>query len=257
MKLITDAHEACARLADEVRAARSILPFTGAGISTDAGIPDFRSPGSLWNSNKPIPFDEFLADPAVRIEGWRRKFAMDDSFAGARPTIAHEIMAGWVGEGKAQAVVTQNIDGLHQAAGLSEAQVIELHGNATYARCLACGERHELAPIREHFHVTGAPPDCRACGGILKSATISFGQPMPQAALVRAGKLAKQSELCLVVGSSLVVYPAAAIPIIARDAGARLVIINREATGLDDEADLVLRTEISACFASVVPSDTY
>ncbi|OQW53229.1 SIR2 family NAD-dependent protein deacylase [Candidatus Raskinella chloraquaticus] len=253
MILITDGDEARMRLHEEIAAARSILPFTGAGISTDAGIPDFRSPGSLWTVNKPIPFAAFVAEPAVRIEGWRRKFAMDDSFAGAQPTSAHHVMTNWVREGRARAVITQNIDGLHQAAGLSEEDVIELHGNTTYARCLQCRKRHELGPIRAYFQQHSTPPDCMECGGVLKSATISFGQAMPQSALTRAGELAKRCDLCLVVGSSLVVYPAAAIPLVARDAGARLVIINREKTALDEEADLVLRTEIAACFPPHFP----
>lgn len=237
-----------------VGAARSILPFTGAGISTDAGIPDFRSPGSLWTTNKPVPFDAFVASSQVRKEAWRRKFAMDESFAGARPTPAHRLLAAWVNEGRAEAIVTQNIDGLHQAAGLGDDQVIELHGNSTYAKCLDCGARHELGGIKSHLARTGAPPACAACGGILKSATISFGQAMPRQAMVRAGRLAANCDLLLVIGSSLVVYPAATIPLMAKEAGARLVIVNRQATGLDEEADLVLRNDIAAVFAPLVAS---
>ena len=238
-------------LVEALHEAREILPFTGAGISTDAGIPDFRSPGSLWTINKPIPFDAFRVSLAVRIEAWRRKFAMDDSYRGAQPTNTHKIIAQFIAEERARAVVTQNIDGLHQASGIEHKKIIELHGNGTYATCLECGHRHELVDIRRVFEASGAPPDCAECGGIVKSATISFGQAMPQSAMTRAMQLATNCDLCLVVGSSLVVYPAASIPLIAREAGARLVIVNREPTGLDNEADLVLRCEIGPLFSCV------
>lgn len=248
MPILTDVKACQQALVEALAGARSILPFTGAGISTDAGIPDFRSPGSLWTTNKPIPYDAYIASEAVRIEAWRRKFVLDERFNGAKPTNTHHLLAAWVRAGRAQAVITQNIDGLHQAAGLKEDEIVELHGNSTYATCLDCGQRHELAPIRHHFERHGRPPACEACDGILKSATISFGQAMPQAAMARANRLAADCDLCLAVGSSLVVYPAAAIPLVAKSAGARLVIVNREPTGLDEEADLVLRGDISTIF---------
>lgn len=148
--IITDVKACQKALVEAIAGANCILPFTGAGISTEAGIPDFRSPGSLWTINKPIPFNEFLAHEKVRVEAWRRKFAMDDSYLGARPTMAHRKIASWVKDGKAQAVVTQNIDGLHQASGLSHQDVVELHGNGTYAKCLDCGCRHELDEVRAY-----------------------------------------------------------------------------------------------------------
>ena len=159
--------------------ARTVAGFTGAGISTESGVPDFRSPGSPWMRNKPIPFEAFLRSAEARREAWRRKFAMDDLYRGARPSRGHRALAALVDAGKMPAVITQNIDGLHQEAGVAADQVIELHGNGTYATCLRCGRRHELDWVRSRFEATGEPPNCAACGGIVKSATISFGQAMP------------------------------------------------------------------------------
>jgi NAD-dependent deacetylase len=227
-------------------AAGSIVAFTGAGISTESGVPDFRSAGSPWMVNKPIPFEAFVRSREVRAEAWRRKFAMDDHYAGAAPNAGHRALARLVGQGRAPAIITQNIDGLHQASGVPDDRVIELHGNGTYATCLACGRRHELAEIRPAFEATGEPPDCAACGGPVKSATISFGQAMPQDKMIRAQQLALETELFLVLGSSLVVYPAATLPVIAKRREATLVIVNREPTELDAIADLVVRAEIGA-----------
>ena len=227
-------------------AAGSIVAFTGAGISTESGFPDFRSAGSPWMVNKPIPFEAFVRSREVRAEAWRRKFAMDDHYAGATPNAGHRALARLVGQGRAPAIITQNIDGLHQASGVPDDRVIELHGNGTYATCLACGRRHELAEIRPSFEATGEPPDCAACGGPVKSATISFGQAMPQDKMIRAQQLALETELFLVLGSSLVVYPAATLPVIAKRREATLIIVNREPTELDAIADLVVRAEIGA-----------
>ncbi len=227
-------------------AAGSIVAFTGAGISTESGVPDFRTAGSPWMVNKPIPFEAFVKSRDARAEAWRRKFAMDDHYAGAAPNAGHRALARLVGQGRAPAIITQNIDGLHQASGVPDDRVIELHGNGTYASCLACGRRHELAEIRPAFEATGEPPDCAACGGPVKSATISFGQAMPQDKMIRAQQLALEAELFLVVGSSLVVYPAATLPVIAKRREATLVIVNREPTELDAIADLVVRAEIGS-----------
>jgi NAD-dependent deacetylase len=238
-----DAVEALHEMLDR---AASIVAFTGAGISTESGVPDFRSPGSPWMVNKPIPFEAFVRSREARIEAWRRKFAMDDHYAGAIPNRGHRALARLVEHGRSPAIITQNIDGLHQASGVPDDQVIELHGNGTYATCLLCGWRHELAAIRTAFEATGEPPDCVMCAGPVKSATISFGQAMPQEKMSRAQQLALETELFLVVGSSLVVYPAATLPIIAKKQGAELVIVNREPTELDEIADLVVRAEIGA-----------
>jgi NAD-dependent deacetylase len=239
------------KLAGMVREARAIAGFTGAGISTESGVPDFRSPGSPWMRNKPIPFDVFASDPQARIEAWRRKFTMDDLYRDARPGIGHRWLAALAGSGRMPGLITQNIDGLHQASGIPAEQIIELHGNGTYAACLSCGERHELDWIRSRFEAEGVPPPCRTCGGILKSATISFGQAMPAEAMRKAHSLCLACDLFLVIGSSLVVYPAAALPLIAKRNGARLVIINREPTDLDREADLVVNAEIGLALQSI------
>jgi NAD-dependent deacetylase len=254
MHLLTDVARCREALAELLAGARSGVAFTGAGLSTEAGIPDFRSPGSLWTQNKPIPFEAFLASPAARAEGWRRKFAMDDSYRGARPTVGHRAIAALLDRGALAAVVTQNIDGLHQASGVPEERLVELHGNGGYAACLDCRARHELAPIRAAFEATGATPVCQACGGLVKSATISFGQAMPEEALRRAKAAAEAADLFLAIGSSLVVYPAAAFPVLAKRAGARLVILNREPTELDAEADLVLRGEIGPILEPFAPT---
>jgi len=226
--------------------ARSVVAFTGAGISTESGVPDFRTPGSPWMTNKPIPFEAFVASREARIEAWRRKFAMDDHYRDAAPNRGHAALARLVEEGRSPGLITQNIDGLHQASGVPEERVVELHGNGTYATCLACGWRHELAAIRPAFEASGEPPACMMCAGPVKSATISFGQAMPQAQMRQAHALTMEAELFLVVGSSLVVFPAATFPVIAKRKGAKLVIVNREPTELDEIADLVVRAEIGA-----------
>ena len=239
--------------ADELRAlveqARSVVVFTGAGISTESGVPDFRTPGSPWLRNKPIDYDEFMASAEARREAWRRKFTMDDMYRGARPSRGHMAVARLIAAGKSPGVITQNIDGLHQASGVDNDAVVELHGNGTYATCLSCGRRHELGPIRQAFDATGEAPVCESCGGIVKSATVSFGQAMPVEAMRRARELALGCDLFLAVGSSLVVYPAAGFPLLAKRNGARLAIVNREPTGLDEAADLVVAGEIGPALA--------
>jgi NAD-dependent deacetylase len=227
-----------------IAAAKVIVPFTGAGISTESGIPDFRSPGGLWSRNRPIPFDEFVASQEARDEAWRRRFAMEDTFAAAKPTRGHRALASLYKAGKSPGVITQNIDNLHQASGFAPNDVIELHGNTTYARCIACEHVYPLAWVKARLDVTGHAPDCDVCGAPVKTATISFGQAMPEDEMRRAQALAEACDLCLVVGSSLVVWPAAGFPQVAKSCGARLVIINNEPTDQDDTADLVIRHDI-------------
>lgn len=232
--------------------ARSAVVFTGAGISTGSGIPDFRSPGGLWSKHRPIEFGDFVCSPEMRREAWRRKFAVDDATRGAAPNAAHLGVARLVADGKVSLVVTQNIDGLHAASGVPDGRLVELHGNGTYAKCLDCGQRLELAEVRAAFEATGDPPDCGRCGGLVKSATISFGQAMPVEAMIRAQAAAEAADLFLVLGSSLVVYPAAGLPIAAKRAGAALVIANREPTDLDPYADLLIRTDLVALFTRYI-----
>jgi NAD-dependent deacetylase len=232
-------------LREMIERARRVAIFTGAGISTESGIPDFRSPGGgIWTRNAPIDFGDFLASEEARRETWRRKFATDPTIRAAEPNRGHRAVAKLVRQGKARAVITQNIDGLHQASGIPDRQVIELHGNTTYARCLDCGERYEIDVLRVRFEKDGEPPVCARCGGFVKTATVSFGQAMPEAAMLRARAETEAADLFIVLGSSLVVYPAAGFPAMAKHRGATLAIVNREATPLDPMADLVVKAAI-------------
>jgi NAD-dependent deacetylase len=235
-----------------ISAARSAVGFTGAGISTESGIPDFRSPGGLWTRHKPILFEAFLTSAEARRETWRRKFATHSTIAEARPNRGHRALARLVEEGRMGAIITQNIDGLHQASGIPDDKVIELHGNTTYAVCLDCRRRYELAWVREIFSAGERLPVCTDCGGHIKTATISFGQPMPETEMERARAAALSADLFIVLGSSLVVYPAAGFPLLAKRNGARLVIVNRDPTELDEIADLVIRGEIGATLSQAV-----
>jgi len=242
--IASDPQSAADRLGDLFASAQVVVPFTGAGISTECGIPDFRSPGGIWTKMAPIPFDQFVASQEMRDEAWRRRFAMQDQFGGAKPGRGHLALARLYRAGKSPGVITQNIDNLHQDSGISSEHVIELHGNTTYALCLDCAKRFEIAWVREKFDKSGGrAPDC-ACGGAIKSATVSFGQAMPEEAMRRAHDLTQSCDLFLAIGSSLVVWPAAGFPLQAKRKGAGLVIINREATEFDDIADLVIRADI-------------
>lgn len=241
-----------ARLAEMLRAARNTVVFTGAGISTESGIPDFRSPGGIWTKMAPIPFGDFVSSAQMRKEAWRKRFAMEDMFSSVRPNAGHEAVSALVARGLVAHVITQNIDDLHQMSGVPAEQIIELHGNTRYAKCLDCGARVELDPIRAHFETHGEAPDCAACGGLLKTATISFGQAMPELEMERAERATRACDLFLVLGSSLVVYPAAGFPLMAKRGGARLAIINREPTELDGIADLVLHAEIGPALGGVL-----
>jgi|SRR6185312_1438495 NAD-dependent deacetylase len=250
--IATDLETGIDRLRALIDDARAVLPFTGAGISTECGIPDFRSPGGFWTRNKPIPFDEFLASRDLRSESWRRRFAMQDSFGGARPGRGHRALASLYKAGKTPAVVTQNIDNLHQVSGFAAGDVVELHGNTSYATCLDCGIRYELETVRARFDVNGGhAPDCD-CGGFIKTATVSFGQAMPGEAMRRAEELTRSCDLFLAIGSSLVVWPAAGFPLMAKRNGAALAIVNREPTEFDDMADLVVRQDIGNVLAPFI-----
>lgn len=232
------------RLGDLIAGSKIIVPFTGAGISTESGIPDFRSPGGLWTRNRPIPFDEFVASQDARDEAWRRRFAMQETFALARPTRGHRALAALHRSGKIPAVITQNIDNLHQQSGFASDRVIELHGNTTFARCIGCERRYDLEWVRKRMDASGHAPDCEDCGAPVKTATISFGQSMPEDEMKRAGELARQCDLFMAIGSSLVVWPAAGFPQLAKSCGAKLVIINNEPTDQDKVADLVINDDI-------------
>jgi NAD-dependent deacetylase len=232
------------RLARHLASSARIVVFTGAGISTESGIPDFRSPGGVWSKMKPIYFQEFVASEAKRREAWGRVFSGAAGWVGKEPNAGHFAVARLVAAGKAPAVITQNVDNLHQASGVPDDKVIELHGNASYAKCLSCGTRHELEELRPVFVDRGEIPVCRKCGELVKTATISFGQQMPEEPMLRAEAETQACDLFLVLGSSLVVTPAALFPVRAKQYGARLVIVNRDPTPLDEIADLVLHEEI-------------
>ncbi len=235
--------------------ARRVVVFTGAGMSTESGIPDFRSPGGVWSRMKPIYFQDFVASEERRREAWTRTFSGAAGWVGAQPNNGHFAVARLVKRGKVGVVITQNVDNLHQNSGIADDQVIELHGNAGYAKCLGCGQRRELAELKGPFLERGVVPSCDACGGIVKTATISFGQPMPAEAMARAEAAALACDLFLVLGSSLVVFPAAGLPLLAKGNGAVLAIVNREPTDQDTFADIVLHDEIGAVMAEVAPTE--
>ena len=244
--------EDIAGLRDLIEAASRVVVFSGAGISTESGIPDFRSPNGVWTKLAPIPFQAFVGSEEARVESWRRRFAMDAMFDAARPNRGHRAVARLIASGKAAAVITQNIDRLHQAAGVPEELVVELHGNTMQATCLTCGQLYELAPLREKFAADGTAPRCLWCDGLVKTATISFGQSMPGEPMRRAERETLLADLFIVVGSSLVVYPAAAFPEVAQHNGAKLAIINNAETPLDDIADLVIHRAIGDILGGAV-----
>ncbi len=242
-------------LARLIADSRRMVVFTGAGISTESGIPDFRSPGGVWSKMKPIYFQEFVASEEKRREAWSRAFSGRAGWVGREPNAGHHAVARLVASGKCSSVITQNVDNLHQASGVPADRVIELHGNASYATCLECGVRHELDELKVLYEATGDLPACRVCSGLVKTATISFGQAMPAEPMARAEAETLACDLFLVLGSSLVVYPAAGFPLLAKRNGARLVIVNREETELDPYADLVLHDEIGPVMSRAAPAE--
>jgi NAD-dependent deacetylase len=247
-------------LARYLARARRVAIFTGAGISTESGVPDFRSPGGVWSRMKPIYFQEFVRSRDMRREAWARVFNGAAGWTGAMPNTGHQAVARLVNEGLASVVITQNVDNLHQDAGAPVERVIELHGNASFAKCLDCARRYEIEALRDRF-ARDEDICCDACNGLIKTAVISFGQAMPELEMMRATEEARAADLFLVLGSSLVVYPAAGLPILAKESGARLVIVNREPTEQDEFADLVLHAEIgpviSAAAAAVLSAESF
>ena len=243
--------EKLAALKHLIHKANNVVFFTGAGISTESGIPDFRGPQGIWKSMQPIDFSDFVASEEVRRESWRRKFS-SQVMEQAEPNSGHKAIARLFELGKVSYVITQNVDGLHQASGLPDERVIELHGNAKYAKCLDCGKRYELAEIEAVFKQDETVPDCSACGGMIKTATISFGQAMPQQPMFLAEQATLAADLFIACGSSLTVYPAASFPRVAKQQGADLVIINNESTDLDPVCDLVIHQPIGETLSAVV-----
>ena len=232
--------------------ARSAVAFTGAGISTESGIPDFRSPGGIWSQSTPVYYDKFLASGEARYEYWRQKAIAHRDFADSEPNAGHLTLARWQQEGRLHGVITQNIDGLHQAAGTASDQVIELHGSTLYISCLSCGSRHDRATFQPKVSPAGDAPDCAQCGGLMKPATISFGQMLIPETLARAGEETDACDLFLVIGSSLVVYPAAEFPLRAIRGGAPLAIVNRQETPHDPYATVVLNDSAGEVMSGVM-----
>jgi NAD-dependent deacetylase len=244
------------RAQEWIAASNNIVGFTGAGISTESGIPDFRSPNGVWARNRIIEFGEFVASPGARAEAWRQRAEMWPAMRDAPPNPGHLAFVDLERRGKLRALITQNIDRLHQRAGQSAEVMIELHGTTTEAACLSCGDRIPMDEAIRRVRHGEAAPECKKCGGLLKAATVSFGQQMPEHEMARAAAASQSCEVFLAVGSSLVVQPAAMFPAVAKRSGARLIIINRTPTPLDDVADLVVREEIGQTLPALVGPDS-
>ena len=229
-----------------IKESKNIVIFTGAGISTESGIPDFRSPGGIWTKMKPIMFQDFISSKSWQLKSWKRKFEIDQNINMAKPNIGHNVIAKLNNKNKISYVITQNIDNLHQDSGIPSEKIIELHGNSTYAKCLDCEKHYTLDYIKNILENNNYshPPICLECDGIIKSATISFGQPMPIKEMQLAEKASIDCDSFIAIGSSLKVYPAAGLPILAKNNGAKLVILNREPTELDSLANKVIHQEI-------------
>lgn len=232
--------------------AEQMVVFTGAGISTESGIPDFRSPGGVWSRNTPVQFQDFVNSESARREWWRQKAESHHAIVNAEPNRGHRAVAALISRGPARCVITQNIDGLHQRSGIEDDQIIELHGNSTYAHCLSCQQHYAIEPIIAAFERDATLPICDSCGGLVKAATISFGQAMPIDETARAENESRRCDLFLAIGSSLLVWPAAGYPLMAKDSGATVVILNRDPTDLDGYADLVLNWEIGPLLGRAV-----
>ena len=244
--------EQIAQLRTLIRESNRIVAFTGAGISTESGIPDFRGPKGVWKTQTPIDFGDFISSEEIRRESWTKRFSGDGKMEKAEPNAGHRAVTSLVHAGKITHVITQNVDGLHQLSGTPDELVIELHGNASYAKCLDCEKRYELEDLKREFLANGTIPCCDECHGIVKSATISFGQPMPVHEVQRAEAATLACDLFLIMGSSLVVYPAAGFPQIAKNNGAKLVIINEQETDFDPYCDLVLHEQIGPTLSRAV-----
>ena len=227
------------QFAAKIRASSEIVIFTGAGISTESGIPDFRSPGGLWTRYKPVTYQEYLASEVARVSAWKRRLETHETTKNAKPNLGHYFVNSLNVKEKLIGLITQNVDGLHSEAGLPDDRIVELHGSNRKVICLSCSKEFDPDEIIKTLTGNFASPKCDTCGGILKSATVSFGQAMPQEAMRKAEEWTEQAEVFVVMGSSLQVQPAASFPVIAKHNGALLAIINREPGPLDEIADYV------------------
>ena len=236
-------------LTEFIKQANNIVIFTGAGISTESGIPDFRGPQGIWKSTTPIYFQDFISSEEVRRKSWKRKFSNKDIIKKAKPNTGHIAVAEIINSNTSAHLITQNVDNLHQDAGVPQSKITEIHGNATYATCLDCDIRYELGPIKKKFLDEGIIPGCSECGGIIKQATISFGQSMPEIGMQIAQMKIVKCDLFITIGTSLVVYPVAGFPKLAKEIGAKLIIINNQPTDYDHIADLVIHQQIGEVFS--------
>ena len=234
-----------------IEKSKKLVFFTGAGISTNSGIPDFRGPKGVWKTATPIYFQDFISSKEKRIESWEKKFSNELSIDSAKPNIGHFKLAEIMNRKEETHLITQNVDNLHQDSGIDNSKITELHGNATYAKCLDCSKKYELTFLKEDFLATKEPPVCNICGGIIKTATISFGQAMPEEEMITAQKVSIKSDLFICLGSSLAVFPAADLPLLAKETGANLVIINNEPTQMDHLSDLVINRDISEVLSEI------
>lgn len=244
--------ERLAKALELMRAAERVTAFTGAGISTESGISDFRSPGGVWDRYRIVTFQEFQASEDKRRGYWRMKAELFREMKGARPNRAHNALASLERSGKLRCLITQNIDGLHQDAGSSPGKVIELHGTNRTAGCLSCGRTWPIEDVQERLEDEGYDPRCGDCGGLIKPSTVSFGQSMPVEAMKLAVESSVSSDLFLMVGSSLQVEPAASIPPAAHNAGARLIFINRTGTPWDHIASVLFREDAGKVLGDLV-----
>jgi len=237
-----------------VRESRSTVALTGAGVSTESGIPDFRGPNGIWTRDPAAErlsnIGYYIANAEIRRESWRRR--LDHPAWGAKPNAAHRALAALEAAQRLDLLVTQNIDGLHLAAGSSAERLVEIHGTIRETACLGCGDRRPMPEVLARVAAGEADPACQRCGGILKSATVSFGQNLDPELLARAEEAAATAELFLAIGTSLTVYPVARLPEIALDAGARLVIVNAEPTPLDELAHAVIRGQAGEVLTALV-----
>ena len=251
MSIVDPAVEATRAL---VGRASRIVVLTGAGISTDSGIPDFRGPAGVWTKDpgaeKLATLQTYMTDPEVRARAWENR--VESPTWAAEPNAGHAALARLAATGRVLLLVTQNIDGLHQAAGTDPSLMVEIHGTMHEVACMSCGNRGPMADTLERVRSGEADPPCLDCGGILKSATISFGQSLVADDMARAERAANECDLLVAVGSSLAVFPAAGLVPAAHRGGAGIVIVNGEPTGFDDLADVVVRTPIGEALPAIV-----
>jgi NAD-dependent deacetylase len=241
------------QVAEWIADAKRVVVFVGAGMSTESGIPDFRSPGGVWDKYDPedFYFQNFMASESSREKYWQMATEMYESMKDARPNAGHFAVAELERLGKLDCLITQNIDGLHYRAGNSEEKVLELHGTAMHVTCLSCGKRYQRDAVQERVAKGEKAPRCD-CNGYLKPATISFGQSMPERETAEAYSRSELCDVFVVIGSSLVVHPAASMPVIAKRGGAKLVIVNRDETACDNLADVIINGTAGPIMAAIV-----